>query len=261
MDPLSIIASTAGISDVTFRLVRFLKGTIQGARDVDEDLRKLLVEVESLISINNGISSITAARDFEHLLRRSFEDSDSLTESWKQLWHDTSRIANDITRILEKLEAILKDVQGADCNVQGIRADETDEQCSQCQPVRHRNLPFPRISCSSNTHPNTEKVKAWNLPKLPKHYICQDREYTDSSTEAVQICRVAGCPSAARQQPKCLGHMPHNDQSVSDDLNLRECRSKWPEGGTSDHTESIASSWMHLEKSSINSRQYCKGKW
>ena len=217
MDPFSIVASTAGISDVTFRLVRFLKGTIQGARDVDEDLRNLLIEVESLISINNGLNSITAARDFEHLLRRSFEESGSLTESWKQLWHNASRIANDITRLLEKLEAILKDIQGADCNVKGIRADEVDEQGSQCQPVRHRSFPFPRISWSSDTCQTTGKAKKWNYSKYPKHCICQDREHKDSSAETVQVCRAAGCPSAARQQPKCLRHLSHNDQSVSED--------------------------------------------
>ena len=114
MDPLSITAATISIADVAFRVRRFLTRTIEGSRNVDSDLRHLLGQVESLVSINNGIKSITAAPDFEQTFRRSFRGTSSLAKpwEWEQLWRDTERISVEITRLLENLERLLKAIQG-----------------------------------------------------------------------------------------------------------------------------------------------------
>ena len=114
MDPLSIIAATVGTADVSFRLGRFLKRTVEGAREVDQDLLHLLSQVENLSSINNGITSITCASDFAETFRRSFRDTGSLAKPWEDLWRDTIRISKEITRLLEKLETVLKNIQGVD---------------------------------------------------------------------------------------------------------------------------------------------------
>ena len=136
MDPLSVVAATVGTADVAFRLGRFLKRTIQAARNDDRDLSNLLRQVETLSSISNGITSITVAHDFEQTLRRSFKDTGSLAKPWEQLWHDTERISNETKRLLERLEALLKYIQGDDRDAAEDNAtDEASEQSPQVGSV------------------------------------------------------------------------------------------------------------------------------
>ena len=114
MDPLSIVAATVGVADVSFRVGRFLKRTVKGAREVDQDLLHLRSQVEHLNSINNGITSITCAFDFAQTFRRSFRDTGSLAKPWEDLWRDTTRISEETTRLLLKLETVLKEIQGVE---------------------------------------------------------------------------------------------------------------------------------------------------
>lgn len=115
MDPLSIAAATIGTADVAFRLGRFIKRTIQGAKIVDNELRELLSQVEKLRVVSTGIASITQAHDFDQTLRRSFTDANS--QEWEQLWRETGRTSKEAGRILEHLESVLKDIHRVDSNL------------------------------------------------------------------------------------------------------------------------------------------------
>lgn len=138
MDPLSIAAATIGTADVTFRLSHFLKGIIEGARDVDRDLLNLLGQVESLASISKGITNITCAPDFEQTLRRSFRGTGSLERPWEQLWLDMKRISTETKRLLEKLEAVLKEIQGGNREADKDGAAEASEKRSEERSVGSR---------------------------------------------------------------------------------------------------------------------------
>lgn len=135
MDPVSIVAATAGLADVSFRLSRFLKRTVDGAREVDQDLLHLLSQVENLNSINNGITSITCAFDFAQTFRRSFRDTGSLAKPWEDLWRDTTRISKESTRLLVKLQTVLKEIQGVD-TADGSLMDEPAEKSPGVPSVR-----------------------------------------------------------------------------------------------------------------------------
>ena len=127
MDPVSIVAATVGLNDVAFRLGRFLKRTVEGAQEVDQDLVHLLSQVENLSSINNGITSITCAFDFAQTFRRSFRDTGTLAKPWEDLWRDTLRISKETTRLLLKLETVLKEIQGVEA-VDGRLADKSAQK-------------------------------------------------------------------------------------------------------------------------------------
>ena len=114
MDPVSIVAATVGTADVCFRISRFMKRTIECAGDVDQDLLHLLGQVDNLSSINNGITSITCGCDFAQTFHKSFRDNGSLAKPWENLWRDTTRISKETTRLLVKLEMVLKEIQGVD---------------------------------------------------------------------------------------------------------------------------------------------------
>ena len=157
MDPVSITAATVGIADVAFRVGRFLTRTIEGSRNVDSDLRHLLGQVESLVSVNNGIKSITTAPDFEQTFRRSFRGTTSLAmpREWDQLWRDTKRISIEITRVLENLERLLKVIQGS-----GVDAVEE----SSSDPFHNNGLQKRSVSCPSRDRP----IDVTNEPLLAK---------------------------------------------------------------------------------------------
>lgn len=97
----------------------------------------MLSQVESLIAVNNGIKSITSATDFEQAFRRSFWETGSLAKPWEQLWRDTAKVSSEITLLLEKLEEILKAIQGDN---QGVAKEdatiEADDQGSEKWSVR-----------------------------------------------------------------------------------------------------------------------------
>ena len=167
MDPLSIIAATVGTADVAFRLGRFLKRTIQGARNDERDLLNLLNQVETLSSITNGITSITCAHGFEQTLRRSFRETGSLAKPWEQLWHDTERISKEIKRLLEKLEAVLKYIQGDDRDAaEGNSTDEASEQSPQAGSVRARNSPYTCISDLADEFLIADGIARWNISSV-----------------------------------------------------------------------------------------------
>ena len=137
MDPISIVAATSGTADVTFRLGRFIKRTIEAAREVDRDLVHLLGQVENLSSINSGITSITCAFDFVQTFQSSFRDIGSLAKPWQDLWRDTTRISKENNRLLLKLETVLKEIQGLDAANDNLAGRPVEKNLAVA-PVRSR---------------------------------------------------------------------------------------------------------------------------
>ena len=114
-DPFTIIGTagaTVGIIDVTVRLAQSLKRTLAAAPNVTRELAGLHNQVETLISINNRIKDIICAPDFSQSLDTSTEESDPLRGLGKDLLLDTRKISEECQRVLEKIEALIKGIQG-----------------------------------------------------------------------------------------------------------------------------------------------------
>lgn len=106
-DPFSILAGTAGLLDVSWRVASYLKDLHGAAAKVEDDIAALLHEIEALISVNEAIKDIFSA----DLQPRPDLDSASSTGLGK-LWEGIGRILQDCRATIEKLEIVVKDIIG-----------------------------------------------------------------------------------------------------------------------------------------------------
>lgn len=136
-DPFTVlgtVGATIGIIDVTVRLGQSLKKTLAAAPNATRDLADLYSQVETLISINNRIKGMICAPEFSQSLDTLTKENNPLEELWKELWLDTRRISGECQRVLEKIEALIKDIQGLDRDV-FITESDPDEQSTTVQSV------------------------------------------------------------------------------------------------------------------------------
>ena len=100
-DPFSIFSGTVGIIDVTSRFVQYIITTGAAAVNVNEDLRTLLREFETLSSVAKSIQDLQppAASEIE-------------PDPLKNLRYGTGKILIDCRQTLERLEKLVKDVLG-----------------------------------------------------------------------------------------------------------------------------------------------------
>lgn len=136
-DPFTIVGTvgaTIGLIDVTVRLGQSLKRTLAAAPNVTRDLADLNSQIDTLISINNTIKGMICAPEFMQSQDTSTKASDPLKELWKELWLDTRRISEECQRVLEKIEALIKDIQGLDRDAFIVESDP-DEHSTTVQSV------------------------------------------------------------------------------------------------------------------------------
>ncbi len=136
-DPFTVlgtVGATIGIIDVTVRLGQSLKKTLAAAPNATRDLADLYSQVETLISINNRIKGMICAPEFSQSLDTLTKENNPLEELWKELWLDTRRISGECQRVLEKIEALIKDIQGLDRDV-FITESDPNEQSTTVQSV------------------------------------------------------------------------------------------------------------------------------
>ena len=105
MDPFSIITGTAGLLDISIRLISYLKGVEEAAGKVDEEIAGLSREIESLISVNDSIESLWL-QTRENFPGVSFKDA--AEDTWKKL----GGLLQDCRVEANKLEQLLKEVVG-----------------------------------------------------------------------------------------------------------------------------------------------------
>lgn len=106
-DPFSIIASTIGIADVCVRLVNLLVSVKQGSKTIDDDLDKLIKEINSTSS-----TSETIHESFKRDIAAHSEPPDSGEEAIASLWHATGTTLESCRTTLEDLNTLLTDVIG-----------------------------------------------------------------------------------------------------------------------------------------------------
>lgn len=106
-DPFSIIVGTAGLLDVSWRVVSYLKDLHGAAANVEDDIAALLHEIEALISVNEAIKDIFSA-DLQLLPDLNSASSSRLGN----LWEAIGRILQDCRATIEKLEIVVKEIAG-----------------------------------------------------------------------------------------------------------------------------------------------------
>ena len=107
MDPFSIIAGTAGLLDVSVRLIAYLKEVEEAAGKVDEEISNLSHEIDSLVSVNDSIEHLWLATHGS-VPGVSSEDAAHVEDSWKRL----GCLLQDCRVEARKLEKYLEEVVG-----------------------------------------------------------------------------------------------------------------------------------------------------
>lgn len=107
MDPFSIIAGSAGLLDVSIKLISYLKEIERAAGKVDEEIISLSREIEALVATNKSIEQFwrlasNQAQDVE------LEDKSYVDSVWKEL----SGLLQDCGDEARKLEQCLEEIVG-----------------------------------------------------------------------------------------------------------------------------------------------------
>ena len=106
-DPFSIIAGTAGLLDICWRVASYLK-QVQAASDkVEEVIAALSHEIEALISVNESLEGVWAAEE-----KASPGTSLAGSSRVENLWRNTGTILRDCRATVEKLELLVKEIIG-----------------------------------------------------------------------------------------------------------------------------------------------------
>jgi hypothetical protein len=107
MDPFSILIGTAGLLDISFRVIGYLKQVEESACNVDAEIAALSQEINALINVNDAIDALWLAN--RDATRASPIEEAAATED---LWKKVGNLLKECRDAVEKLEALLKDVVG-----------------------------------------------------------------------------------------------------------------------------------------------------
>jgi hypothetical protein len=108
-DPLSIIASTASISDICVRLVNYLRDVNAAAGRIEQDLFALLEEFVALEAVNNAIRD-TWLDHHKTVNPKAPVEEPLLETQWQELDHALRGCSNS----MQRLGALIDEVVGKD---------------------------------------------------------------------------------------------------------------------------------------------------
>ncbi|MCJ1268890.1 hypothetical protein MMC22_008778 [Lobaria immixta] len=108
-DPFSVIAGTAGLLDVCFRIFKYLKKTQAGAAKIEDDITALLREIEALIAVNLSIKTV-----FVTELKPGPEPFAADSARVEVLWRNIGNNLQDCQALVEQLEALVREIIGKD---------------------------------------------------------------------------------------------------------------------------------------------------
>ncbi|KUJ13717.1 tetratricopeptide repeat domain-containing protein [Mollisia scopiformis] len=139
MDPLSILAGTTGLLDVSFRVISYLKDLEESAGKVEDEIAALSQEISALITVNDAIEALWLA-NHDTAPGSPFQDTTDVEDLWKRL----AGLLRDCRDTAQKLEALLKEVMGkkgpkVSGKWDGIRKQlRKDSKEKEWTDVRHR---------------------------------------------------------------------------------------------------------------------------
>ncbi|KAI9687208.1 MAG: hypothetical protein M1820_010497, partial [Bogoriella megaspora] len=106
-DPFSIVASSLSIADLGIRLVKFLLQVKRGTDSIDEELHRLIGEIQSFTSTSKIIRE-----NFEQDLREGADTPNKDERATTDLWRATGNTLRDGQNLLNKLDTLIQDVVG-----------------------------------------------------------------------------------------------------------------------------------------------------
>ena len=108
MDPFSILVGTAGLLDISFRVIGYLKEAEERAGRVDAEITALSQEINTLITVNDAVDALWLA-NHDATPASPFDEAADTEDLWKKL----GNLLQECRHTVEKLEALLKAVVGS----------------------------------------------------------------------------------------------------------------------------------------------------
>tara|TARA_R110002060_G_scaffold76491_1_gene86889 strand:+ start:149 stop:625 length:477 start_codon:yes stop_codon:yes gene_type:complete len=106
-DPFSILAGSAGLLDVLWRVGIYIRTTVESAGRIEEELDGLSREIQSLISINQAIEE-TFRQEKARLPGTLLADAGRVNSLWKNV----GTLLQDCRTVVERLEGLMKYIIG-----------------------------------------------------------------------------------------------------------------------------------------------------
>jgi DNA-binding transcriptional MerR regulator len=106
-DPFSIIAGSASLLDISWRVISYISRIQEAAARVEDELSALSKEIESLVSVNSSLEDVWTSEQ-KAFLATSVTD----TVRIDSLWRNVGTNLRDCRLVLEKLDDLLKAVHG-----------------------------------------------------------------------------------------------------------------------------------------------------
>jgi len=107
MDPFSILTGTAGLLDVSFRVIGYLKQVEEEAGTVEEEIAALSQEINALITVHDSIEALWRSNHDAAPVSPLEEGADV-----EDLWGKLASLLQECRDTVQKLEALLKEVIG-----------------------------------------------------------------------------------------------------------------------------------------------------
>ncbi|KAI1361511.1 P-loop containing nucleoside triphosphate hydrolase protein [Xylaria arbuscula] len=142
-DIFSVVSATAGLLDITVRLVKYARELQKGSGTIQGELKSLIDEADILEGVCNAVSyaynqSVSRLQK-EGPRQRKWDQS---TETIQGLWQQLARIITHCHRIVQKIYDILKDIsqptpqslsKHVDRLVKAHRKRSKEEDLQQCR--------------------------------------------------------------------------------------------------------------------------------
>lgn len=107
MDPFSILVGTAGLLDVSFRVIGYLKEVEESAGKVEDEITALSQEINTLITVDEAIDALWRA-NHDAVSGTPFMEKADAEDLWKKL----ASLLEECRETTQKLETLLKEVIG-----------------------------------------------------------------------------------------------------------------------------------------------------
>lgn len=108
MDPLSIIAGTVGVADVSIRIIAFLVDVKEASGKIQDEITILSQEASSLLAVNESVEDFFHSR---HDLG-SFDEPLEEGSPAEKLWRNLALLLQQSKTTIEQLETLLGEVVG-----------------------------------------------------------------------------------------------------------------------------------------------------
>ncbi|KAL8696273.1 MAG: hypothetical protein Q9224_002880 [Gallowayella concinna] len=167
-DPFSIVAGTAGVLDICWRVGSYLAKIKTSAIKIERDLAALLFETNALIAANESIQALWGAYN-EETLDKSITESQRIAD----LWQDINITLNGCHDVMSRLALLIEEVIGKD----GFAAQGKRDGIKKVLRKQSRDDEIMEIRSQISSHQNSLQLS------LSALNICYIR-ITQSSTDA-----------------------------------------------------------------------------